>query len=137
MSETQTTAHIDHLVITCRDMEISRTFYTDILGFEASDLEDGRVEIQFGFCKINLQPYGRNYGPSSNAGRNWNCNFCILTPEPVKLLSEKLIRHGIEIEQGPAEKIGAMGPILSIYIRDPDKNLVEISNPIRKSSLEA
>lgn len=118
----------DHIVITCQDLAKSAAFYRDVLGMKLDELSDGRVEAHFGSHKINLQPAGVQYGPPSNAGRTWTGNICIIAEEPVQEIAKDLIFSGVTIEEGPVRKIGAMGPIQSIYFRDPDENLIEISN---------
>ncbi|AQQ03949.1 hypothetical protein B0E33_10405 [Roseibium algicola] len=118
---------IDHVVITCADVERSVAFYGDVLGMRAEFLADGRIEIHFGRCKMNLQPAGRAFGPLRNAGRSWSANICLLVENGLDPAMHRLRRHGIRIEEGPVEKIGTLGPITSIYVYDPDDNLIEIS----------
>ncbi len=128
MKVTRKTGKIDHIVVTCQNIEASKVFYGDILEFGLEELGDGRVEVHFGGCKINLQPAGRRYGPPRNANRNWTGNFCIVTEQPLNEVQDQLKRFNVQIEQGPVEKVGANGPINSIYFRDPDQNLIEVSN---------
>lgn len=126
----QATIHIDHIVLTSQQIEISKVFYRDILQFRITELSDGRVEAHFGLSKINLQPAGKHYGPPNSPKRSWNGNVCILTAQPIEEIIERLEHFNVEIEDGPVKKIGALGPINSIYFRDPDGNLIELSNQI-------
>ncbi len=130
MKQTRRTGKIDHIVVTCKSINASKVFYGDILELAIEELDDGRVEVHFGDCKINLQPAYKRYGPPQNAGRTWSGNFCILTQQPIADVITHLKRYDVKIEQGPVEKMGAKGPINSIYFRDPDQNLIELSNQI-------
>jgi len=118
---------LDHVVITCADIEESVTFYGGGLGMLINRLEDGRVEAVFGLCKLNLQPEGRRYGPPKNAGRSWSANICLLVQQGLSDVESHLKEIGLRIEEGPVKRIGALGPIFSLYLYDPDDNLIEIS----------
>lgn len=118
---------IDHAVITCVDIDRSVAFYREGLGMRINSLEDGRVEAQFGRCKLNLQPAGKSYGPPRNAGRKWSANICMLVERGLGEVEHHLKEAGIRIEEGPIKRCGALGPITSIYVYDPDDNLIEIS----------
>ena len=118
---------LDHVVITCADIEESVTFYGGGLGMLINRLEDGRVEAVFGLCKLNLQPEGRRYGPPKNAGRSWSANICLLVEQGLSDVEFRSKEIGLRIEEGPVERVGAQGTILSLYLYDPDGNLIEIS----------
>ena len=90
-------------------------------------LNDGRVEAMFGRCKLNLQPNNRHYGPPKNAGRSWSANICLLVKHGLSRVESHLNEIGLRIEEGPVERVGARGTILSLYLYDPDGNLIEIS----------
>ena len=120
-------AALDHVVITCADIEKSVAFYGGGLQMQINPLNDGRMEAIFGRCKINLQPAGRAYGPSKNAGRHWSANICLLVKEGLLGVENHLKEKGLRIEEGPVLRVGALGPIVSLYLYDPDDNLIEIS----------
>ncbi|AZV78902.1 VOC family protein [Parasedimentitalea marina] len=118
---------IDHVVVTCEDIEQSVAFYGGGLGMGIVRLEDGRVEVLFGACKLNLQPEGEQYGPPKNAGRRWSANICFLVNQSISDVEQQLKVRGLRIEDGPVERRGALGAITSLYLYDPDDNLIEIS----------
>jgi catechol 2,3-dioxygenase-like lactoylglutathione lyase family enzyme len=120
---------LDHLVISVADVARSREFYSTILGMDAREDRSGKWSLHFADQKISLQEssslpeIARGTVPGSG-------NFCLIVQEPVEQLAEILRSHGVEILLGPVEKIGAIGAIRSIYFRDPDENLVELSNQL-------
>ncbi len=119
---------IDHFVLTVADVEASIDFYTRVLGLEAVTFADGRRALAFGSQKINLHQAGAEYLPHAANPVPGAADFCLLSDVPVMDLAGHLASLGVEIIEGPVEKTGATGPLLSIYFRDPDGNLVEISN---------
>ena len=122
---------IDHLVLTVADMEATRQFYCDGLGMarEVFDAADGtrREALIFGGNKINLHPAAAPFRPHARAPQPGSGDICLLTEDPIEDWVADLATKGIPIEEGPIGRTGARGPILSIYLRDPDGNLVEIS----------
>nr|WP_256127822.1 VOC family protein [Arthrobacter sp. SDTb3-6] len=122
--------YIDHVVITCKDLLESRDFYGERLGMRIIELADGRVEAHFGRSKVNLQPAGQTYGPVTNQGLHWNLNICLVSSQRIDTVEEILTGAGILIEDGPVERLGASGKMQSVYFRDPDGNLIEISSYI-------
>ena len=118
---------MDRAVITCADIETSVAFYGGGLGIMINRLPDGRVEAGFGRCKLNLQPAGISCGPSKNAGRHWSADFCILVVQGLSGVEFHFKEIGLRVEEGPVERIGAQGTILSLFSYDPDGNLIEIS----------
>lgn len=119
----------DHIVLCVRDIGLTLTFYQRILGLDAREERKGKWSLHFGSNKISLQEEGqvpdlaRRTVPGSG-------NFCLLTDTPISDVVARLEANEIEIVEGPAEKDGAMGKLLSVYFRDPDHNLVEVSNSI-------
>lgn len=117
----------DHIVIGVADVPATLRFYEAILGLEPREERPGKWSLHFGANKISVQdasnmpPIAQNTTPGSG-------NFCLLTETPIAELVETLAAHDVEILDGPAIKIGAVGEILSVYFHDPDGNLVEISN---------
>lgn len=118
---------IDHAVITCADIEKSVAFYGGGLQMTINRLPDGRVEAGFGRCKLNLQSAGKAYGPAKNLGKHWSANICLLVEQGISGLECQLKEIGLRIEEGPVERLGAQGTIISLYLYDPDDNLIEIS----------
>ena len=120
---------IDHIVLCVKDVAASRRFYEPVLHMEPREERPGKWSLHFGSSKISLQDavraptIARDTVPGSG-------NFCLLTDTPIEVVIMHLERQGIEIVDGPGERAGAMGDILSIYFRDPDGNLVEISNQL-------
>jgi catechol 2,3-dioxygenase-like lactoylglutathione lyase family enzyme len=119
---------IDHFVLTVADIDATVAFYRDALGMEPVSFRGGRRALAFGSQKINLHEAGREFEPKAARPVPGSADFCLLTDEPVEALAERLRAQGVAIEEGPVWKTGATGPIHSIYLRDPDGNLVEISN---------
>lgn len=117
----------DHLVLCVTDVARTVTFYATLLGMEPREERPGKWSLHFGPHKISLQD-ARTAPAIARATVPGSGNFCLLTTEPVADLAAALRDQGVEILTGPAERAGATGPLLSIYLRDPDSNLVEISN---------
>ena len=118
---------IDHIVLCVSDVNRTIAFYEGVLGMKALEERPGKWSLHFGANKISLQDaasapdIARDTVPGSG-------NFCVLTEEPVQRLAETLEYQGFDVVAGPDERKGATGTLLSVYIRDPDGNLVEISN---------
>lgn len=119
---------LDHMVLTVRDMDASIRFYTEVLGMEPVVFGAGRKALQFGNQKINLHEYGKEFEPKAAAPCPGSADLCFITATPLTEVCEHFKSKGIEIVEGPVIRTGAQGPIESVYIRDPDGNLVEISN---------
>jgi catechol 2,3-dioxygenase-like lactoylglutathione lyase family enzyme len=120
---------LDHIVLCVRDVAATRRFYEQLLGMESREERPGKWSLHFGAQKISLQDamhapaIARDTVPGSG-------NFCLLTDEPLDAVAAALHQAGVAILDGPAERAGATGPILSVYFHDPDGNLVEVSRPI-------
>ena len=119
---------IDHFVLTVRDVAASAEWYARVLGMEVVRSAQGRTALRFGTQKINLHPAGAEFSPHAAAPLPGSADFCLITREPVTEVAKHLERHGVTIELGPVEKRGTLGPITSVYFRDPDGNLMEVSN---------
>ncbi|MXU64151.1 VOC family protein [Oceanomicrobium pacificus] len=124
-------AALDHLVLTVRDIGATCRFYGDALGMEVQSFtpSDGtvRTALSFGSQKFNLHEAGREFEPKADTPTPGSADFCLLTDASLDDWIAHLSNHGIGIEEGPVDRTGATGPIRSIYMRDPDGNLVEIS----------
>ncbi|MBT6094370.1 MAG: VOC family protein [Rhodospirillaceae bacterium] len=128
MSAPVSISHLDHLVLTVRDISVSCDFYNRALGMARIDFAGGRVALAFGNQKINLHPAGNEYDPKAQTPVPGSGDLCFITETPIDAVITHLSSEGIEIIEGPAPKTGAIGPILSVYFRDPDGNLIEVSN---------
>ena len=119
---------IDHLVLTVHDLERTIDFYSRVLGMEPVTFAGGRRALSFGRQKLNLHQSGREYEPRALKPAPGAIDLCLITDTPVEQVLEHLRAQGVHIVQGPVDKTGATGPIRSVYFRDPDGNLVEVSN---------
>ena len=121
---------LDHLVLTVKDIQASCDFYRTILGMEVVTFGDNRKALRFGTQKINLHQAGREFEPRAAAPTPGSADLCFLTETPLDDIILHLDNHGMKVLEGPVPRTGATGPIISIYIRDPDDNLIEIANPV-------
>ena len=120
---------LDHIVLCVRDVDETLSFYLRILGMRAREERPGKWSLHFGSNKISIQ----DVHSSANLAKRTvpgSGNFCVLTDTPIGEVVERLRSNNIEIVEGPTVKAGAVGKILSVYFRDPDLNLVEVSNPL-------
>ena len=127
-------ASLDHLVLTVADLKATIAFYRDVLGMTAAQFTpaDGapRWALTFGHQKINLHQAGAEFEPKAHHPAPGTADLCFLSEQPVKDWQEHLSNQGVPVESGPVPRTGATGPILSLYLRDPDGNLIEISNSV-------
>ena len=127
---------IDHVVITVKDLNKTIDFYTNILGMKLEknltsvDNNQIRYAVSFGSQKINIHEEKKPFKPNALNPSSGSMDICFISKNKIKDWVHNLIKKGIKIEVGPEKKNGALGPILSIYIRDPDFNLIEISNQL-------
>ena len=119
---------LDHLVLTVADIEATCRFYGEVLGFSAITFGGGRRALAFGSSKINLHQAGAELIPRASRPTPGSADLCFLTSTPIVQVMEHLQRQNVAIVEGPVQRSGATGPIISVYIRDPDGNLVEVSN---------
>lgn len=123
---------LDHLVLTVADIDATVEFYTHALGMRAESFipAEGaaRMALRFGPQKINLHQKGAEFRPHAGQVQTGSADLCFLSETPVSDWQAHLAAQGIAIEEGPVLRTGAEGPILSIYLRDPDGNLIEVSN---------
>ena len=123
--------HLDHLVLTVSNVDASIDFYTKALGMEAITF-GGRKALKFGCEKINLHQHGQEFEPKAAHPTPGSGDLCFITKNPLEDVISHLAQLAIHTEEGPVERTGAVGKILSIYLRDPDNNLIEISNNVTK-----
>ena len=121
---------LDHLVLPVSDIDAIATFYTTYLGMEKRIFGDDRVALHFGDQKINLHPAGWDYEPKARVSIAGSADLCFIVSEQVELLQVDLVDSGVEVVEGPVVRTGATGRLCSIYIRDPDGNLIELSNRV-------
>jgi catechol 2,3-dioxygenase-like lactoylglutathione lyase family enzyme len=118
---------LDHLVLTVADIDATVEFYTRVLGMKAVTFGTGRTALAFGRSKINLHKAGHEFEPKAHRPTPGSADLCLIAADPLKQVIEELAAHRVPIEEGPVERTGATGPILSVYFRDPDQNLIEVS----------
>ena len=126
---------LDHLVLTVSDLDATVRFYCDGLGMEARRFGPNRerVALHYGDQKINLHEVGKEFEPKADRPTPSSGDLCFLTDEPVNTLKAKLEADGLAVFEGPVERTGAKAKLLSLYLRDPDGNLIEIANEIEHS----
>ncbi len=120
--------NIDHLVITISDLSKTRNFYCNILGMKFEEFGEGRMALKFGTSKINLHLRGREFEPKAHVALPGTADLCFIIEEELDEMQAKLSAADIEIIEGPVRRTGANGPIMSLYVRDPDMNLIELSS---------
>ena len=122
--------HIDHIVLTTRDKDACIRFYSEVLGMVLVRFRtptEGRLALKFGAQKINLHEWGKEFSPRAHVAVPGSLDLCFIASIPLEKVMEKLKHHNVRILEGPVPKTGARGPLRSVYVRDPDLNLVEIS----------
>ena len=122
--------HLDHLVLTCIDEAATRHFYTSVLGMKFETFGEGRSAFQFGNQKINLHVRGKEFEPKAHLPVSGALDLCFIAAIPLDNVIAHLKQCNWPIIEGPVEQTGATQKIRSVYIRDPDLNLIEISEPI-------
>ena len=119
---------LDHLVLTVVDIDATCDFYARVLGMERVTFSSGRTALAFGRQKINLHPVGNEYDPKAVTPMPGSGDLCFIAAVPIEDVIAHLNAEGVEVIEGPGPKTGATGPINSVYFRDPDGNLIEVSN---------
>lgn len=118
---------IDHLVLTVSDISTTIRFYEEVLGFSAVTFKQNRKALIFGAQKINLHQQEMEFEPKASRPTPGSADLCFITSTSINDVVSEILQAGIPIVEGPVERTGATGEIMSIYIRDPDGNLIEIS----------
>ena len=118
---------IDHLVLTVADMAATVDFYTRVMGMKNIEFGAGRVALIFGEQKINLHQLGKEFEPKAGKVQTGSADLCFIIDGSVDEAIAHLRRHDVDVIEGPVERTGARGRILSAYFRDPDENLIEVS----------
>ena len=119
---------LDHLVLTVNNIENTCRFYQENLGMKVVRAQNGRVSLHFGQQKINLHQKGHEFEPKAQYPTPGSADLCFITEYPIEQLKSDFQKNGVKIVAGPVMRNGAEGKIYSLYVRDPDQNLVEIAN---------
>ncbi len=119
---------IDHLVLTVRDINKTIQFYSSVLGMSEVDFGENRKALKFGHQKINLHPHPSEIRPQAKQATPGSMDICFVSQSPMDDVIKNLLLHGVKIELGPVQRTGAEGNMTSVYIRDPDENLIEIAS---------
>ena len=120
--------HIDHIVLTVKSIDATCAFYSRVLGMEVVSFGKERKALSLGDQKINLHQQGMEFEPKANRPTPGSADICFITNEPIGTVVEHLRSCGVRIVEGPVKTTGALGQIVSVYFRDPDMNLLEVSN---------
>ena len=118
---------IDHVVLTVEDLTRTCNFYARVLGMEVIRFEGDRTALKFGSSKINLHKAGNEFEPKAVRPTRGSADICLVTSKPLSQWQRPLKKCGVEVIEGPVLQNGARGAMQSIYLRDPDGNLIEIS----------
>jgi len=125
--------HLDHIVLTTRDLRACLRFYTEVLGMKLERFRtptEERLALKFGSQKINLHEWGKEFSPRAHVAVPGSLDLCFIAAVPLDEVISKLNQLGVKIIDGPVAKTGAVSKLRSVYVRDPDLNLVEISEPV-------
>lgn len=121
---------LDHLVLTVADVDATCAFYQRVLGFAVVTFRGDRKALTFGNQKINLHQVGKEFDPKADKPTPGSGDLCFLTETPIEEVQRHVESCQVPVLMAPTERTGATGPILSIYFRDPDGNLIEVANRI-------
>jgi catechol 2,3-dioxygenase-like lactoylglutathione lyase family enzyme len=121
---------LDHLVLTVKDIETTASFYSTVLGMDVITFGGGRKALSFGTQKINLHQHGKEFEPKAQHPTPGSADLCFITSVPLPEVVNHLSSCNVAVIDGPVQRTGATGPILSVYFRDPDMNLIEVSNRV-------
>jgi len=128
---------IDHLVLTVRDIAATCDYYSRVLGMHVVTFGGDRKALQFGRQKINLHEHGKECEPKALYPTPGSGDLCFITEVPLPQVVDHIRSCGVQVIEGPVRRTGAVGPIESIYVRDPDGNLIEVSNYLDRAPLTA
>jgi catechol 2,3-dioxygenase-like lactoylglutathione lyase family enzyme len=119
---------LDHIVLTVTDIEATCRFYQQVLGMEVVMFAGGRNALSFAQQKINLHQQGKEFEPKAYSPTPGSADICLIAATPLSEVIDHLRLCGVPILEGPIARTGAIGPITSVYFRDPDNNLIEVAN---------
>lgn len=118
---------LDHLVLTVANIDETCDFYSRVLGLKVTHFGEGRTALEFGRQKINLHEVGKEFVPRAARATAGSGDLCLVSATPLEDVVQHLDKCAVTIIEGPVAKTGAIGPIRSVYFRDPDGNLIEVS----------
>ncbi len=122
--------HIDHIVLTTRDKDGCIWFYTEVLGMQLERFRtptEERRALKFGNQKINLHEWGKEFSPRAHVAAPGTLDLCFIAAVPLESVMDRLRQFGVAVLEGPVMKTGAVSKLRSVYVRDPDLNLIELS----------
>lgn len=119
---------LDHIVLTVADIESTCRFYARVLGMQVVTFGEGRKALSFAQQKINLHQRGKEFEPKAQCPTPGSADVCLIAATPLAEVMDHLRQCGVPILEGPVARTGAMGPLTSVYFRDPDNNLIEVAN---------
>lgn len=122
---------LDHLVLTVKDIDVTASFYSRVLGMDIVTFGGGRKALSFGAQKINLHQHTKEFEPKAQQPTPGSADLCFITSVPLPEVVNHLYLCNIAVIEGPVQRTGATGQILSVYFRDPDMNLIEVSNSVQ------
>ncbi|GIV95594.1 MAG: virulence protein [Herpetosiphonaceae bacterium] len=121
---------LDHLVLTVQNIDVTCAFYSSVLGMDVITFQGTRKALAFGEQKINLHQHGHEFEPKAAHPLPGSADLCFITSTPIEEVMIHLQQCGVAVIAGPVRRTGAQGPLLSVYFRDPDQNLIEVSNEL-------
>ncbi|MBK1888726.1 VOC family protein [Undibacterium sp. 14-3-2] len=121
-------SRIDHIVLTVADIDVTCQFYSQVLGMDVVTFGEGRKALTFGQQKLNLHQAGKEFEPKASRPTPGSVDLCLISETPLNQVVSELEAAGVKVTEGPIQRTGATGPIVSVYFRDPDQNLIEVSN---------
>lgn len=121
---------LDHFVLTVKNIDATSAFYSKVLGMEIVTFGNGRKALSFGSQKINLHEHGNEFEPKAWLPTPGSADLCFITSVPLPDVIKHLSSCGVTVIDGPVQRTGAKGSVMSVYLRDPDMNLIEVSNRI-------
>lgn len=127
---------LDHLVLTVKSISATIDFYSRVLGMEVVTFGEGRRALRFGQQKINLHEHGKELEPKAHKPLPGSADLCFITNCPLEAVIDHLSQCGVALIEGPVNRTGAIGRIISVYFRDPDSNLIEVSNYLNSTKGE-
>ncbi|MEE9326927.1 MAG: VOC family protein [Cocleimonas sp.] len=122
--------HLDHLVLTVKNIDATCMFYEDVLGMEVITFAENRKALKFGQQKFNLHQAGNEFEPKADKPKAGAIDLCLISETPIDTIIKELNSLKISIIEGPVKRTGSTTDLISVYVRDPDKNLIEISNTL-------
>ncbi len=119
---------LDHIVLTVKNISATVDFYSSVMGMEVVTFSENRRALRFGQQKINLHEHGKEFEPKAQNPLPGSADLCFITKQPLKEVIDHLSQYGVTVIEGPINRTGAIGRIISVYFRDPDLNLIEVAN---------